>query len=140
MSRGTGVGGVHELDVLQIIHACTIRCCRDSFRHMGVRSQAEFVEGGEEMIVARSLPRIPVAHRPGIDHLAVEDAIDVRAANRGFGGVGLARITGRRDQARRRAVHAQAAGGREIYEVFSIDCAVQMIVQISTFWHVAHKG
>src|ERR1039458_8383382 len=43
-------------------------------------------------------------------------------------------------QARGCTVHAQAAGGGEIDQIFGVDCAVQMVVQISTLWQIAQKG
>ena len=140
LGRSASVGSVHELDVLQMIHARAIRGCGNCLRYVGVRGQSEFVERGEEMIVAGFVARLPVAHRPGVDHLVVEHVIAVSAACRRLGGVVLAGVAGRGQQPRRRPVHAQAAGGREIHQIFGINRAIQMIVQISTLGQVAHKG
>src|SRR5208282_1013123 len=105
-----------------------------------VRGQAELVESSEEMIVTGFFARLPVAHGPGVDHLAVEDVIDVSAAGGGFGGVGFAGIARRGEEVGGGAVHAQAAGGGEIDEILGIDGAVEMIVQVSTFGQVAQEG
>ena len=123
-----------------MIHAGAIRGGGDCLRDMSVRGQAEFVEGGEEMIVAGFVAWLPVAHRPGVDHLVVEHVIAVAAAGCGFGGVVFAGVAGRGQQARRRAVDAEAAVGREIDQIFGVDRAVEMIVQISTLGQVADKS
>jgi hypothetical protein len=87
---------VHELDVLQMILASPIHGRRETFSHVLVRGQAELVEGGEEVIVSRSLVGRPVAHGPGIDELAIKYVIAVSAAHSGLGCVFLARIARRR--------------------------------------------
>ncbi len=139
-SGATGVGGVHEFDVLQMVQAGAIGGGSDAFGGVVVRGQPEFVEGGEEMIVTRFVARLPVAHRPGVDHLAVEHVIDIRATGRGFGSVGFAGIARRGEEVGGGAVDAEVAGGGEIDEVLRVDCAVEVVVEVSTFGQVADEG
>ena len=108
------IGGVHELNVLQVIHAGAIRSCGNRLRYMGVRGQTEFVEGCEEVIVTGFVAWPPVAHRPGVDHLIVENVIAIAAAGPGLGRVVLAGIAGAGEQPGRSAVHAELAVGGEI--------------------------
>ena len=89
------------------------------------------------MIVTGFFARLPVTHGPGVDHLAIEDVIDVSAAGGGFGVVGFAGIARRGKEAGGGAVYAETAGGGEIDEIFGIDGAIEMIVQISTLGQVA---
>ena len=131
---------MHELDILKMVHASAVRSRGDRVRDMSVRGQTEFFKAREEMIVAGFVARPPVAHRPGIDHLVVEYVIAVTAAGCGFGGIGFTGVAGRCDQAGRCAVHAQSAIRGEIHEIFGVDCAIQMIVQISALGQVADKS
>jgi len=66
--------------------------------------------------------------------------VAITAARRGFGGVALARIAGRRQQARGCAVHAQAAVGGKIDQILRVNRAIQMVVQVSTFRQVVYEG
>jgi hypothetical protein len=122
---------MHELYILQMIHASAIGCDGDCLGNMRVRRQAEFIEGGEKMIMARFIAGLPVAHRPGIDHLVEENLVAVSTAGGRFDGISFAGIAGRGKQARRCAVRAQAAVGGEIHQIFCVDCSVKVIVEIS---------
>ena len=135
LRRATGIGRMHKLDILQMVHAGAIGGGGDGFGDMGIGGQTELVEGGEEMIVTRFVARAPIAHGPGVNHLAVEDVIDVAATGGGFGGVGFTGVTGRSEQVRRCAVDAQVARGGEIDEIFGVDGTVEMVVQISALGH-----
>ena len=112
----------------------------DCLGHVGVRGQTKFVERGEEMIVAGFVAGLPVAHRPGVDHLVVENVVAVSAAGGGFRGIGLAGIAGRGEQARRCAVGAQAAVGGEIHQIFGVDCPIEMVVEISALGQVVKES
>src|SRR5579863_10689881 len=69
----SAVGSVHEFHVLQMIAAGAIHHRHYGFRRVQVRGQAELIEGGEEVVVAGFVARLPVAHGPGIDDLVVEN-------------------------------------------------------------------
>src|SRR5580765_4037560 len=86
----------------------------DGFRNMIVRREPELVEGGEEVVVSRFFSVAPVAHRPGVDDLVVENVIVVGAPDSGLGRVVLAVIAGRGEQAGGRAVDAEVIRGGEV--------------------------
>ena len=122
-----------------MIHAGAIGRSCDRLRHMRMRSKTELIEGTEELIVPGLLARLPVAHGPCIDHLVIEDMIAVSAASGRLGGIDFTWIARRRQQAGRSPVHTEAAGGGEIDQIFRIDCAIKMIVQISAFRHLVQE-
>ena len=96
---GVAVGGVHELDVLHVLFGGAVDDGGDGFGGVIVDCEFELVEGGEEMVVAGLVAGTPVAHRPGVDDLVVEDVVVIGAADGGLGRVMLAGIAGRSDQA-----------------------------------------
>src|SRR5690348_335351 len=87
-----------------------------------------------------SSPGAPVAHGPGVDDLVVEDMVAVSAADGGLGRVMLAGIAGRRYQLRGRAIDAEIVGGGEVDQVFGVNGAVKMVVEVCALGHLVQKG
>ena len=112
----------------------------NGFGNVIVGYEFEFVEGGEEMIVAGFVSGAPVAHGPGVDDLAVEDMVVVGAADRGLRRVVLAGVARRGEQTRGRPVDAEIVGGGPVDHVFGVDRAVEMVVQVSALGHVVQEG
>ena len=139
LRRAAPIGGVHELDVLHVFAAGAVGNGSYGFGDVVMRSESELVEGGEEMVVAGFIAGAPVAHRPGIDDLVVENVVVVGAANAGFRRVVLAGIAGRAHQLRSSAVDAEIVGGGEVDEVLGVNRAVEVIVQVSALGHVVQK-
>ena len=137
---GASVGGVHEFDVLHVLAGGAVDDGGDAFGYVVMRRETELVEGGEEVVVARLVPGAPVAHRPGVDDLVVEDVVVIGAADAGLGRVVFAGIAGSAEQLRGGAVDAEIVGRSEVEQVFGVDCAVEMIVQVSALGHVVQEG
>ena len=76
--------------------------------------KGELIEGGEEVIVAGLLARQPVAHRPGIYHLPIQNMVLVGASHRGLVGVFLTGVAGRKNEVRGRVIDAQPILGRVV--------------------------
>ena len=136
---GASVGRVHEFHVLHVFLGSAVDDGSDGFGDVVVGGESEFVEGGEEMVVAGFVAGTPVAHRPGVDDLVVEDVVVVGAADAGLWRVVLAGIAGRAEQSRSGAVDAEIVGRGPVDHVFGIDGAVEVIVQVAALGHVVQK-
>src|SRR5579864_1943872 len=112
---------------------------RDGFGHMVVRCEAKLVEGGEEVVVTRFRSVAPVAHGPRVDDLVVENMVVVGATDGGLGRVVLAIIAGRGEQAGSGPIDAVVVGGGKVDQIFRVQSAVEMGVEVSSFWHVVHE-
>src|SRR5450755_1447539 len=95
---GAAVGGVHEFDVLHVLAGGAVDDSSDSLGSVVMGGEPELVEGGEEVIVAGLVAGAPVAHRPGVDDLVIEDVVVVGTADAGFRRVMLAGIAGSAQQ------------------------------------------
>jgi hypothetical protein len=140
--RGSvSVGRHHEFDILQVIVG-SARCDLSQLvAHTVQRREEELVESCEEMVVARSLVGSPVAHRPRIDELVVENMIAIGALNCGLAGVRRARgIAGRRQKVRRAAIHAEVVACRIVDPTLCVDGATHVIVQVAALGHLLEKG
>src|SRR5208282_1101146 len=104
-----------------------------------LQSRAELLEGSEKVIVARFLLAMPVAHRPGIHQLVVEDLVLIGATYRRLDLVGLARITGCANQFRSAAVHAESVFRGPVDHAFRIDRARQVDMQVAALGHLPQK-
>ena len=139
LDGGEAVGGMHELDVLHVFLGGAIDHGGDGLRRVVVGGEFEFVECREEMIVTGFIAGPPIAHGPGVDDLVVKDLVVIRASDRRLGSVSIAGVAGRSQQARGRAVNAEIVGGREVDEIFGVDSAAEMVVQVSALRHVVQK-
>jgi hypothetical protein len=115
-------------------------------RHFGkgianvlLHRRTKLIERSKEMIVPRLLRRMPVAHRPRVDQLVVENVVLIGAAHRRLALVGLARIARRVNQLRRRAVHAQRVLRSPVDEALRINRAAQVDMQIAALGHLLQK-
>ena len=140
LSGGPAIGRVHELDVLNMLFCGAIQDRSDRLRHMIVSGEPELVECGEEMIVSRFFCAAPVAHRPGVDDLVIENVVVIGAADRGLGRVVLTGIAGRSEQAGSRPVDAHVVGGRPVDDVFGVERAVEMVVQVPALRHLLEES
>lgn len=104
------------------------------------RSQFEFFESSEKVVVAGIAGAVPVAHRPGVDQLIVENSVVIGAADGWFVGVlGAGCVAGRGRQARDAAVDAEIVLGCVVDPIFRIHGTGQMIVEITTLRHLRGK-
>jgi len=71
---------------------------------------------------------------------AVKNVVVIRAADSGFGRIAFAGIARRAQQARSGAVDAEIVVGRKVNQIFGINGAVQMIVQVTTLGDVVQEG
>jgi hypothetical protein len=140
LSGGAAIGSVHELDVLHVLARGAVDDGGDGFGHVVVGGESELVEGGEEVIVTRLVARSPVAHRPRVNDLVVEDVVVVGAADSGFRRVMFAGIAGGAHQARSGAVHAEVVVRGKIEQIFRVDRAVEVIVQVAALGDVVQKS
>jgi len=134
------VGRMHEFDVFDMLARGAIDHGGDRFGYVAVRCQAELVEGSEEVVVTGFVSGAPVAHGPGIDDLVIEDVVVIGAADSRLGRVFLAGIAGGSHEARGGAVHAEIVGDGEVNQIFGVDRAIEVIVQIAAFRHVVEKS
>src|SRR5215471_8865090 len=137
---GASVGGVHELDVLQVLFGSAIDDRGDAVGSVVVRGESELAEGSEEVIVARFLARAGVAHRPRVDDLVIENLVTIGAADRGLGSVVLTGIAGWGYESRCGAVNAEVVRRGEVYEVLGVDRSREVVVEISALGHVVEEG
>src|ERR1035441_8644752 len=91
------------------------------------------------MVVTRFLLAMPVAHRPGVHQLIVENVVLIGAAHRRLVPVRLARIARRRNQLRGAAVHAESVLRGPVDEAFRINRAAQVDMQIAALGHLLQK-
>ena len=136
---GVAVGGMHELDVLHVFFRGAIRDAGHRFGGVIFSHRQELVEGSKEMVMGGFVARPPIAHRPGVDDLPVENLIVVGAANRRLGSVFFAGITRSAEQTGSGAVDAKIVGSSPVDHVFGIDRAREVIVQVAPFGHVVQE-
>jgi hypothetical protein len=111
-------------------------------RHLGqhlpgvpVAGQAELLEGGEEVVVARLLPGLEALHRPGGDDLVAEFRIGCRLVRRspaGAAGRGHRHVSGR--------LQAQAVLDRETQQGLGRGGAGEVRVQVAALRHLPQEG
>jgi hypothetical protein len=137
--RRIQVGAAHQLDVLHVLFGSAVDHARNQLGHVGVRSGLELIEAGEEVIVSGFVSRTPVAHRPGVNDLVVENVVRVGAANRGARLVLFAGVARRAEQLRGRSINTEIIRSREVDQVLGINGATKMVVEVSALGHVVHK-
>src|SRR5271166_471590 len=96
-----------------------------------VGSQGKFIERGKKMVVPRLLSRVPVTHRPRIDHRVVQNVVAISAADLGSAVRFAGRVTRRSAQPRGGAVHAKSIFGGEVDPALSVDGARKVVVQVT---------
>src|SRR5262249_5042383 len=94
----------------------------------------------EEVVVARFITSMPVAHRPGVNNLVVKNMVSVGTANAGLRRVVVTRIARRSYETRTGALDAKIVGSSEVDEVFGVNSAGQMIMQVAALGHLTQEG
>src|SRR5437660_11577003 len=126
---------MHEFQVQQVVSGSTTPGLSQHLAGVQAGSKVELIEVSEEVVMTGFRAWNPIAHRPSVDDLVIKHMILVSAGDGGLVGVLLTGITRRGDQDRRGVVHAHAAVGGVVDEGLRINGSVQMIVQVSPFWH-----
>jgi hypothetical protein len=98
---------VHHFDILQVIGRSARGDFGERFAGMLLHRRAELIKRPEEVVVTGLFLGMPVAHRPSVDELVVENVILIGTANGRLSSVGLARVASGVYQLRSAAVDAE---------------------------------
>src|SRR5581483_7268723 len=103
--------------------------------------QTEPTESCEKVIVTGFMAALPVPHRPCIDDRVVEIGIVVRTlGGRSCSVRGASRVAFAGYRAACASVETELVLGGIVDEVFRVDCAAEVIVEIASFGHIAQES